>query len=117
MLQHVAERAAGVTHGFPALPCFVAASAQAAQTALLHEEAPNIDALVLGLTGGSSAAVVEHCKAVIAATLAAPRPVIKACAPALRCIGARSLRKAMHVGDIDLLTLLVWVDQHFAAVN
>lgn len=112
----LAGAATSTDAGLGALPGFAAGAADAT-TALLAAGLPaHISKLVSQLNGGSSAAQVEHVKAVIAAMLAAAREHLPAADQHMRqtglgeetwlCVRPVALRKALEVGDRDLFTLL-----------
>jgi hypothetical protein len=120
-----------VTEGFGALPRHAAGTADLA-TLLLGLGYP-VDAsnLVKRLIGATGPAAVECVKAMVAAVLAVPLEQlrgksVKFAIPAMPhdrkeayesgrwlCVSPAALRKAVDVGDMDLITLLILLNQRF----
>jgi hypothetical protein len=119
----------GVTEGFGALPRLAAGAADIA-TVLLRLGCP-VDAstLVKRLNGATGAAAIECAKAMVAAVLAFPLEQlhdkgVKFAIPTMPrdrkeafesgrwlCVSPAAVRKAVDVGDMDLITLLILWNQ------
>jgi hypothetical protein len=109
--QHRQQLGAGVTEGFHALPYFAAGAADAATSLLAGAEPVYISRIVMGVSGSSSAAHVELVKSCLAAVLAGSRAQLAAVDDEdWLNVDVGAVRKAMDVGDADLLALLVMLD-------
>jgi hypothetical protein len=113
--QHRQQLESGVTEGFPALPYFAAGAADAATSLLAVAKPVYISRLVKGVSGSSSAAHVEHVKSYMAAVLAGSRMQLAAVEDGdWLNVEVGAVRKALDVGDADLMALLVMLDGRVA---
>jgi len=76
---------------------------------------PLINSLVHQLHGGCTAGFVEHVKAVVAATLAAPAGVLRPFN--MQLIEASGFKRVVETGDVNLLALLLLLDERVSSLQ